>query len=332
MKLFISKDNLNRWLEDLQRERILIAPAHVEELALFQPVTRVEEVVLDSGNTVLSPKAWFLPPTETLFSILSSNGQRQVVPASVEKESVIFGLRPCDASGIALMDKPLLQKPGDALYRERRAKTTLVGLACRQAQPECFCTSVGSAPNDASHLDILLTEIEGGYLIQAVTEKGKKLLPRGLAESKAALPTPPEPRVVPVKEVTHTIREVFNNPYWERLADRCLHCNVCSYVCPVCYCFNVRDYTNKEWVERVRSWESCQSPGFTRIAGGYDHRPTKGARLRQRFFHKLLYFPEQFQDVACTGCGRCVLACPVNIDIREVISNLQQLEAKSGSR
>jgi Fe-S oxidoreductase len=36
--------------------------------------------------------------------------------------------------------------------------------------------------------------------------------------------------------------------------------------------------------------------------------------------------------VACVGCGRCVRDCPVNIDIREVISSLYQVtEAKSGS-
>ena len=82
-------------------------------------------------------------------------------------------------------------------------------------------------------------------------------------------------------------------------------------------------------IERVRSWESCQSPGFTRIAGGYNPRSTKGSRLRQRFAHKLLYFPEQFGALGCVGCGRCVRACPVNIDIREIIQDVQQLGVKS---
>ena len=77
----------------------------------------------------------------------------------------------------------------------------------------------------------------------------------------------------------------------------------------------------------MRSWESCQSPGFTRIAGGHDPRPTKGARLRQRFYHKLLYFPENFGSISCVGCGRCVRACPVNIDIREIITDIQKLGA-----
>jgi sulfhydrogenase subunit beta (sulfur reductase) len=332
MNLFASKDDLIRWLDSLLRKRIVIAPVRVQGQTVFQPISKVEEITFDFDNTTLSPKGWFLPPTETLFSVQRDDGRVELVPTLVERDAVIFGLHPCDARGIALMDSPFLQEPSDALYRERRSRTALVGLACRQALPECFCTSMGSAPDDPSNVDILLTEVEDGYVIQAVTGEGKALLPKGLAEYKGEIPAPPKLKTVPTKEVVSAIRELFNDPYWEQLADRCLHCSICAYVCPTCYCFDMRDYTDKGKIERVRSWESCQSPGFSLTAGGYDPRTMKGERLRQRFYHKLLYFPEQYQNVACVGCGRCVRDCPVNIDIREVISNLQQvMEAKSGS-
>ena len=331
MNFLMSRDNLIHWLELLLQERTLIAPIRVQGLLLFQPVSKVEDIAFDFDNTTLPPKEWYLPLTETLFSVKSRDGHTELVPATVEREAVIFGVRPCDAKGIAMMDSPFLQEPCDTVYGERRARTAIIGLSCKHVQPECFCTSMGSAPDDPSNVDILLTEVEDGYIVQAVTDKGKALLPQGLTESKAALPAPPEPQAVPTEGIVQVVRELFDEPYWERLADRCLHCNVCAYVCPTCYCFDVRDYSDKGKIERVRSWESCQSPGFTRIAGGYEPRPTKGARLRQRFYHKLLYFPEQFQDIACVGCGRCVKACPVNIDIREVINDLQQLGAKSGS-
>ena len=60
MNLFMSKDELNRWLDRLLRERILVAPVQVQGLTLFQPVSKVEEIALDFGNTTLSPKEWFL--------------------------------------------------------------------------------------------------------------------------------------------------------------------------------------------------------------------------------------------------------------------------------
>jgi sulfhydrogenase subunit beta (sulfur reductase) len=330
MTQIISRQDLLSWLERLIGERIVIAPARSNGLVLFQRVSRAEDIVLDFDNTVLSPKESFLPLSEVLFTVDKENGNIKLMPATVDEEMVLFGLRPCDAKGMAVIDEPLLAAPADGLYQQHRAKTTLIGLACSQAGPECFCTSMGTAPDDPSNLDIMLTRVNDSYIVQATTEKGKALLPSDLiAQSEVTPPPPPSPQAVPTEGIVEVMRGVFESPYWSRLADRCLHCNLCAYVCPTCYCFDIRDYIDEGGIERVRSWESCQSRGFTRLAGGYDPRPTKGARLRQRFYHKLSYFPEHFGLIGCVGCGRCVRYCPVNIDIREVISDIQKLGAQS---
>lgn len=330
MSKILSKKELTSWLSGLMKERVVIAPTHLDDLTLFRAITTVEEIAFNFKNTTLSPKEWFFPTTDALFTIDRKNGAAELIPTSIDKEFVIFGIRPCDARGLAILDKVFLAPPADALYAERRAKTTLVGLACLEAAPECFCTSLGTAPNDASNLDLLLTEIDEGYIVQIVTEKGQALVASAaLSESKSPPPTAPSPTSVPVEGIAEITRNRFEDEYWSQLADRCLHCNVCAYVCPVCHCFDVRDYPSRDKVERIRCWDSCQSPGFTRIAGGYTPRPTKASRLRQRFYHKLLYFPERFDLIQCVGCGRCVALCPVNIDIREVIADLQELGVKS---
>jgi sulfhydrogenase subunit beta (sulfur reductase) len=299
-------------------------------MVLFQRISRAEDIVLDFNNTALSPKESFLPLSEALFSVDKENGNIKLRPTTVDEETVFFGIRPCDARGMALIDAPLLAAPADALYQQHRARTTLIGLACSQAGPECFCTSMGTAPDDPSNVDIMLTKVDDSYIFQAVTEKGKALLPSDLlTESEVTPPPAPSPQAVPTEGIVEAMPGVFEAPYWSRLSDRCLHCNICAYVCPTCYCFDIRDYIDEGSVERVRSWESCQSPGFTRLAGGYDPRSTKGARMRQRFYHKLSYFPEHFGLIGCVGCGRCVRYCPVNIDIREVISDIQKLGAQS---
>ncbi len=328
MASFLTQQALEAWLSKLAGARTLIAPRRVEEegLTLFRPVASAADIASGFQNTDLSAKEWFFGPSDVLFTVEHKNGTAEIIPARVEKEAVIFGIRPCDALGLSLIDKPFLQQPADALYRERREKTALIGLACVQAGPSCFCSSMGTGPGDISHVDVMLRPAEGGYIVEAVTEKGSSLLAEAsVAESQAQALPEPDLAEVPAQGVVALMPGIFEHAYWGRLADRCIHCNVCSYVCPTCYCFDVRDYKRQGKVERVRSWESCQSPAFTRIAGGYDPRPSKAARLRQRFYHKLLYFPREFGDIACTGCGRCVRFCPVNIDIREIIADVKKL-------
>lgn len=325
----ITKGDLLSWLRQLTEKYTLIAPLTSNGVTRYEFVnsSEINKINLNFSNTDLSPKNWFFPPSETLFTIVKDEVPK-IIPASIDQEAILFGLRPCDAKGIALTDKPFLAEPTDVFYKERRDKTILIGLACSTARSECFCTNLGGGPADPTYLDVLLTETPGGYIIQVTTGKGKGLLTGApLQKLELSPPSPPTVNPVPVEGITEIMSRVFNDSYWERVADRCIHCNICAYVCPCCYCFDIRDYVSKDKIERVRSWESCQSPGFTRMAGGYDPRSTKGAHLRQRWYHKFLYFPERFGDIKCTGCGRCVRSCPVNIDIREIIADVQGMRA-----
>jgi ferredoxin len=329
MAQIVTKTDLMSWLNRLAEEKMLIAPKSVGEQILFQKIENSDDIVMDYNNTALSPKEWFFPPSEIIFQVDKKDGQTELIPSGIEQEAVIFGIRPCDAKGMAIIDKPFYAEPTDTLYKEKRDKTTLIGLACSSVCPECFCTSMGSAPNDSSDLDIMLTQVDDKYIVEAVTEKGKAILPSELIkEANIESPPPPEVPSVPAEDLVEIMARVFNDPFWSRLADRCLHCNTCAYVCPTCYCFDIRDYMHKGKIDRVRSWESCQSRGFTKIAGGHEPRTTKESRLRQRFYHKLFYFPEKFNEIACVGCGRCAKSCPVNIDIREIIEGVHKLGAK----
>ncbi|MEE8470625.1 MAG: 4Fe-4S dicluster domain-containing protein [Dehalococcoidia bacterium] len=331
MTKILGRKGLESWLSSMMQGRTLVAPKRVEDLTLFSPVQSVDEIAFDFENTALSPKEFFFPKTDTLFTIERKDGDVEITPAIIEQETVIFGIRPCDARGIAELDGPYLGDPADSVWAQRRDKTALIGLSCTKPALQCFCTSMGGGPSDPSHVDILLTETDEGYAVETVTEKGERLLQgTELKESDVEPSAPSCPVTVPTEGIVEAIKKVFDDPYWSRLADRCIHCNICAYVCPTCYCFDIRDHTANEKIDRLRTWESCQSKGFTRIAGGYDPRAEKGSRLRQRFCHKLLYFPEQFGPIGCVGCGRCVVSCPVNIDIREIISDIQKLGAKVG--
>ena len=79
--------------------------------------------------------------------------------------------------------------------------------------------------------------------------------------------------------------------------------------------------------ERIRCWDSCAGENYRRVAGGKKARTDKGERLRNRFFCKFYYYPEQTglgKTSACTGCGRCIDVCPVGVDITEVLLALEK--------
>jgi ferredoxin len=77
-------------------------------------------------------------------------------------------------------------------------------------------------------------------------------------------------------------------------------------------------------IERIRVWDACTSTNYRRVAGGHNPRATKPDRLRNRFFCKFCYYPEDFGETGCVGCGRCIVSCPVDIDITEIMRDVAE--------
>ena len=325
----ITQDALKTWLDRLANEAELIAPRSVEGILLYRPVTRSGEITFDYTRPKMSPKEAAFPSTERLLSIEKHGHDVTLSEAASERRQVIFGLRPCDAHGIAVLDAVFLKEPVDGTYATRREATTLVGLACPQMWEGCFCTSMGGAPDDPRHVDVLLTAVPNGYAVNVVTEKGQTLI-AGLELRELTGDVPPVTTGGTVGGLPpERWPERFTDRYWDLLAERCIGCRVCAYVCPACRCFDVRDEVAERRAgfsryDRLRCWDSCTGPNYRITAGGHNPRPTKGQRLRNRFFCKFYYMLQDYGSTGCVGCGRCIEACPVNIDIVEV---LQEQEA-----
>ena len=61
---------------------------------------------------------------------------------------------------------------------------------------------------------------------------------------------------------------------------------------------------------------------FTQMAAA-NSRTTQMQRYRQRFMHKLVYYPARYDGVySCVGCGRCVNKCPQHLNIVKVIRTI----------
>ena len=115
------------------------------------------------------------------------------------------------------------------------------------------------------------------------------------------------------------LTEKFESPIWEELYKPCLACGTCTFVCPTCQCYDIKDYNTGNGVQRYRCWDSCMYSDFTMMAHG-NNRNSQMQRFRQRFMHKLVYFPANNNGMySCVGCGRCVDKCPSSLNIVKVI-------------
>jgi sulfhydrogenase subunit beta (sulfur reductase) len=332
----ISTEVLAGWLERLAQTATLIAPREVEGVLLFRRVQHAADIARLHGavRPVLPLKEVFFPPTESLFTVEKIGKQVKITETLPEGPQVVFGVRPCDARGAKVMDALYLETPpSDPYYARRRENTTLIGLACQDLGETCFCTRLGGSPDDPRDVDLMLTEMGDGYGVQVITDKGQALLD-GIGDDlieidagQEGMETARYPGMVEEGLRSIDWPAHFSDNYWEEMSERCLSCRICAYVCPTCRCFAVRDEAvpgsnGNSRYERVRCWDSCAGVAYRRIAGGHNPRPEKSQRLRNRFFCKFDYYPQQYGPLACTGCGRCIDYCPVNIDITEVIDNL----------
>ncbi|MBN2146589.1 MAG: 4Fe-4S dicluster domain-containing protein [Anaerolineales bacterium] len=321
----ITHQELTAWLDQVATANLLAAPRLVDGVLLYRPVTHSAEIAWGYTRPVLSAKEFFFPATERLLQIQKTGQQVRLIETLPEGELVLFGIRPCDARGLQALDALFIDTPPiDPYYARRRANTTLVGLACKEEGPSCFCTRMGGAPDDASGMDVMLQEVDGGYVAQAITPKGERLLQEaGFTAQPGRPPTKKKADLPPLDAWPPE----FADAYWAQMAERCLSCRICAYVCPTCRCFDVRDEAvstpeGSEEFERLRCWDACTRETYRTTAGGHNPRADKGMRLRNRFFCKFYYYPEQYGPTGCTGCGRCVDACPVNIDITEVLEHV----------
>ncbi len=338
----ISCKDFPNFLSALAKEKELWAPVKLKDTSgsRFARIRDAQEICFDFLNTKLPLKELFFPQREALFSFPADDPCR-IQPSLQIPDRIVLGVRPCDTAALLLLDRVFLDHRFlDPYYQERRRKTILIGLACNEPGPACFCTALLGDPHGTKGLDILLVDLGEKYLAQPLTPAGEELAAQ-LPEAKAADLTRAEKLkqtavqamkfALDLAELKTRLEQSFDHEIWEELALPCVNCGVCTYVCPTCHCFDVTDEKFKGPGARLRTWDSCQFSLFTRHASGHNPRPAGKDRLRQRTLHKFRYFPQTHSDESCSallmlcvGCGRCILECPAGIDLKETLITLTE--------
>ena len=327
---FLPQASLEPLFAALVRDgRRILAPTDRDGRAELNVVTSSGEVAWDGGPTIMSAKSAAFPKVERLLSFTREGGQVALQDAEpAPPPTVLLALRPCEAGGFGALDAVFNWDTRDRFFNARMAALTVVGLGCVRADEACFCTSVGGGPGSTRGSDLLLTPVAGGFLAEIVTAKGEALAalapelwqPAGDREKRVA-DLPPK---FDQPALTARLQDLFENELWAEQALRCLGCGACAFVCPTCVCFDLVEEGDARGGRRLRTWDSCAGPGFTRHASGHNPRETQGQRWRQRIYHKFATYPERFGMVGCVGCGKCTRACPVDMNLAEHLAAAAQ--------
>jgi len=332
----LSKKDIAQLLKTWSQQFNVLAPSRASGVAEMAEWDGKDTSFLDwYRNTVVPPKASFLPPMEEMFRFhKGEEGYDIKLPPKNEQKQLLFGIRPCDARAMAILDMTFEDAYKDPYYLEKRRKAVLVGLGCTNPGESCFCTSMGTSPTDPTNVDLMLIDIGDHFLIEEVTAKGKELIAKtsGLkeatkndeAEAGKAEKTAYNKvaRKLDTEGIKDKLRESFDDEeFWEQTAAKCISCGICTLLCPTCYCFDINDELVKEEGTRFRSWDSCGFPLYTKMPME-NPRQEKWRRVRQKVCHKYEFYPMAFDVIACTGCGRCIRLCPVNWDITRVIESV----------
>lgn len=329
----IAMASLNALFARIAADKKLYLPIEKAGKVDFYEWSEGENVRLDALKTVKSAKDVFFPQVENLLKFRVEGKSIEINQAPLcEEDFVIFGVRGCDAKSFEILDRVFLVDPRDEFYASRRAHGIVVTLACGEPEESCFCTNFGVNPANPGG-DVTAWIVGEEMLLQANTEKGEKLIAE-LDEADAKAAADEQARISEIVEKLplnglnlegfdgEHLMEKFNDPKWEGLSRACLGCGTCTFVCPTCQCYDIRDFDNGKSVTRYRCWDSCMYSDFTLMAAE-NSRHTQLQRYRQRFMHKLVYFPANNEGVySCVGCGRCVEKCPQGLNIVRVIKAL----------
>ena len=289
----------------------------------------------DWANGPQALKPFVFKSTESLWTVnRNADGTITFSESTTEPEPVaIIGVRSCDLAALALQDKHFLNSDCvDPHYQARRASLFLVAVNCTHPSDTCFCASTGDGPVAQGGFDLLLDELDDGFVIRAGSKAAQKILQtlpvEAVTGEQEEVITQQNQRAIkcqtrrlPSNNLEQVLFENLDHPRWQAVAERCLSCGNCTSVCPTCFCYSEQDTGTLDLTrsEHVREWDSCFTQGHSYIHGLTIRADTR-LRYRQWLTHKLGSWHSQYGRSGCVGCGRCISWCPVGIDITEEVA------------
>jgi len=320
MSLSIQTNDLYKFLGEVISEWPTYGPtedkAATSSRFRFTKLAKASEFVLRYGPTVVPPKKYLFPAREDIFRFEKG----EILPPT-NKEFVVFGVNKRDGEGLYYLDQVMTTPMADSSYIRKRQNMHLV-----------IVDSL--APSNNIDCDLYLQISDEKHLLAfPYTEFGEKLVRGNKYFGHDAMVGALSTRHMPDEVVFHPrlddiVEKSRNHPVWDRLAETCFACGICSYVCPLCYCYEegdklsiTKDVAKDLSGSRERRWDSCMLPDFAAVSFE-NFRPEVRDRIYNWYFHKFVRMPREYGFSGCVDCGRCIQFCPAKINFREVLKEL----------
>jgi sulfhydrogenase subunit beta (sulfur reductase) len=336
----LQKNDLFSFLEVISREAELWAPVAKGDKFAFDRVDDFSRIALNATRTIIPPKKIVVPANFNMFHFTEKEYKEDL---SRVTDRILFGIHSCDIHGLLILDKLFAQAYSDPYYFEQRKRTMILGLSCWPDE-HCFCKSTHTHIIEEGY-DLFFTNLESYFLVwigssrgddlirlvpnlfdEHLTEKDIKTYIKWQAERDNAFKT--EIQFIRMPDLMELN---YRAPFWEEVGAACLACGSCTMVCPTCNCYDVMDkqFLGDRPGQRTRHWDSCTLPEYSEVAGGENFREKKSQRLKLWYTHKLQAFVSKYGKPSCVGCGRCLVTCPVQINVKTVAAALEGQEPEA---
>lgn len=282
----------------------------------FKKIEASDTLELHYGITTVPPTKYLFPAKETVLDF--ENGEEATPKDKRSKKRILFGVNLADLTGINYLDKEFLEPIKDEVYEKNRENTFV------------FCIDHFD-PEPNLKYDLHFKNIgNNDYVVSSGSDFGKKIIKGSslFKKSKVKNKETFRPKESPIhhEEIAEIIEKSKEDPIWDDLAEICFGCGVCTYVCPVCYCFETEDKVKIEGLSkcsgcRERRWDSCMLADFAAISS-HNFRPELRDRIYNWHHHKFVRTPREHGFQGCVDCGRCIVYCPARINFHETLQYL----------
>lgn len=335
---YISSNNFAKLLENLKKDYNVYVPVKKDDQFFYKKyIDFTDDIVIGEVRAFEPLKSFFFRAREIVAENFNSD-----IPQKIQKPYCIVGVKACDLKGLQIQDYVFENHDyQDPFYIDMRKNNLIISADCTSTIDTCFCLALNVKPYPLENFDINLSVVGEDFVVEVGSQKGKFLIEKysSLFEEvkKEFISQRDKQRKKVINGVEENIKQNdiphqdsfkniiergYESNIWADEANNCVECGACNTICPTCHCFLLYDQKSENKMARLRIWDSCMIKDFAQVAGGANPRPELWMRLRNRFEKKFDFFPKIADIYACTGCGRCISACPAKIDIRKILNGL----------